>query len=328
MGARLSMDVFTSDRKSFWANLNAEACRVERLIAGTIAQTFFSSNPALGRAILLALAIVAPRLTALGCLGLLLGDVSGKFISRNEKIRSSGLFALNGWYFGMSAASFIASGKMAGLVIAGFSPACAVFVVALDRFLRTWDLPVLVLPYVLSSWCVQLLSRLNPELAFHVAPSLPDIAGLSAYASLGIGALRGFGQIFFQDNLLFSAAVVGILIWFNRGQALALIIAALVPTMTGYLTLGHHWAWESGLCSFGGILIWAARREQALSVTPSQYGALILFSGIAELIALQWAAGAGVFSLSLSYVVLIWMGKLVCETEKAQKSLGPVSMPW
>ncbi len=306
----------------------ASLFKIERLVSTTMAQIFFSSNQLLGRMLLLVVGIFAPRVAAFGIIGLLAVEWSSGFFSGNEKLRRDGLFALNGIFLGFACSSFFPTNGIAFVAIVGLALVCGLFVVIFDRCLRVWNLPLMVMPYVSAMWCLQAISQLNPELSFAMDPFTPNGTEFFPMMNSVLGAIKGYGQIFFQDNLPLSFAILTVLSLFSSLSFGSLLSIPIGSAILSRLVVGPHWAVDSGLCSFAGILIWAAFKANTISPRLRQMLVLIAVSGPIELISIHVMKVFGLFSLSFGYVLVVWGGKLAEETQKISTTESKATMPW
>ena len=117
-----------------------------------ISQTFFVSNPWTGLAVIATLAVAGPHLAVAGLVVSVLARWTGERLLAAQALLDSGLIELNGWFLGLACASFFSLGP--GLVVAVMigGPLVAVFSIAMRRVLATWDVPLLVGPYIPVFW--------------------------------------------------------------------------------------------------------------------------------------------------------------------------------
>ncbi|MCX6117582.1 MAG: urea transporter [Proteobacteria bacterium] len=299
----------------------------EIIVSKAVALSFFATNINLGRWMIAAAAIAAPRHTAFGILGISGMSVVSDLLSKNDTLKNTGMFTLNGWFLGLAIASFYPANELAFVLLMGLSFVAGMSIIVLDRFLRNWDLPQLVLAYVIAIWTIQLLSMYNPMLSLAIAPST-ELAIQNPALTIMLGSAKGFGQIFFQNNVAFSVVIFAILAKFRVMPVWALIAAPISATSLAYLVAGNHWAVTSGLTSFSAILLVAAFQAKFVSPTWTQLGVVVVFSGLFELIALQLAVKFNIFALSAAYVGVIWIVKLLTETTRPVKKETSISMPW
>ncbi len=301
--------------------------RVEELVTSVVSLTFFTRNQNLGRVLLVTLAILSPRTASFGILGLLLTYGASFAVSRNETQRISGVFGLNGWYLGLACAYFYPDNRLSIFMLAGLSPVCAFASVVMERFLRLWGLHQLVLPYVIAIWFVQLLSLANPELKL-IVPAGESFSSHSHLILLLVGSLKGYGQIFLQDDIRFSIAILAVLGGFRILPFWNLILAPILATTVSLLVLGPHWAISSGLTSFGAIMLGAAFDKKYITLTTAQFLILIGVSGLLEIVAIQIAGFFHLFALSAGYVGSFWIASLATESTKVDTRELDSGVPW
>ncbi len=300
---------------------------LEKQIAGALAQVFFSTDVRLGRALLVIVAAFAPRAAAAGIAGILLCLVTGRQLSQNRQIQESSLVALNGWYLGLACATFLPNARVLAMAMLGLSPVCVLLSLAMGPLLRTWDLPLVVLPYVVTVWQAQILGFYNPALAF-VADSSNLATSVDVPVAIALGTLKSFGQIFFQESAAFSAAVLALLAVLLGRRVWLMLVAAFVATTIAHLVLGQHWLLGSGLTGFGAALLIAASQERFVALTHRQQLLLTCIAGVLEVVAVHLAGTVHLFALSSSYIAILWLGRLISESRSSSQQDSIVSMPW
>lgn len=321
----------SADYKLRWLASSIPASKIifglERTISETLSGVLFSADLRLGRGIALIMLLFAPAKLIWGVAGIFLCQACSFFLSRNRVLNSTKIFEMNGWFLGLALASFEIALPTKVIALCGLAPVCALAVVVIDRALKAWDLPVIVLPYCVTFWFLQLLGHNNPAIAPQLmASSLPHSSG--PLMDIATGSLRGFSQIFYSNDLGFALALTGLLAILRRQQVGILLLSAIAPTILSYIVSGSSHFVVGGLTSFSGILMTEAYLSGSLKANKYQYLLIILASGLVELISLRMAQRLGLFALSVSYIICMWTAKLGVESQKSVGFEKDVIMTW
>ena len=305
--------------RSAWTGALQGVLKQEKLIHATIADTFFTESLTLGRLISILTVIWSPWSWILGVFSIIGSHQLSEAFTNHKTLRKSRLFALNGWFLGLAAANCIGSWRVGLVGILAMAPICVIATVASHRFLKTWNLPVIVLPYSVSFWIFQLATKNVSGVNFSYLT--PQTLGDVHFAQqILMSCLLGFGQIFFCPDLHFSALVLSAILITMGRQSLHIVIGAVVPTLLATLVAGtSHWAVTSGLTSFGGILLSCAYHSGFTEVSKIQYMLLLLISGVLEIATVNVAGVFGLYGLSAGFVILLWVSALCVETRRAHE---------
>ena len=157
----------------------------------------------------------------------------------------SGLVELNGWFLGLACGTFFAVGPTlaVAVVLGGFLAAGVA--IAMHRILATWDIPLMVGPYMPAFW---ILACGLPALPwFHAAAlPIPTYEPASHALLVLIGGLRGIGEIFFLPDARVGVglAIAASIADWRLGPAM--IGASVASVGVGYLAGTPLWQVEQG----------------------------------------------------------------------------------
>ena len=290
-----------------------------------ISQTFFLRDPWTGLAGIAILAIASPRSAVAGLVVSVLARLTGERMRAANAFLDTGLIELNGWFLGLACASFFGLGP--GLVVAILigGPLVATFSIAMQRVLATWDVPLLVGPYIPVFWLLwSALSGLPwaPGAELPATAATPD----SAFLVVLLGGLRGIGQIFFLPD-----ARVGVLIALSasivdRRIGPAMIAASVASVGVGYLAAAPSWQVEQGLAGFTPALIVAAAFSRFVGLGPAAVAIAVIASPFIEIAAVRLSGSAGLYALSAGYVGFVWLFAVLRPVRKAADARSGWSM--
>jgi urea transporter len=272
-----------------------------------ISLTFFIYSAWAG---LLGVAVVAAASPLLALAGLLASVVARVVADRAGAPRAfldTGLIELNGWFVGLACGTFYAFGL--GWCVAVVLGGTLALSIALHRVLATWDVPLLVGPYVPAFWVVW--SALS-SLTWTKTAALPTFShGPSALWLVLLGGLRGMGQIFFLPNAAVGVALAVVASIGDRRLGPAMLLASMASVAIGYAVGTPAWQVEQGLAGFTPALLAAAYLRGFAGIGWVGVMVGVVLGPFLEAAALHLAGAVGVHALSATYVGLVWTFALV-----------------
>lgn len=120
----------------------------------------------------------------------------------------------------------------------------------LNRWPGRMGVPSLTLPFVLTTWCLLLFSRLLYAGAGPLSPSAAELSGVTIAA----GWLKGVSEVFLIDSWVAGVLFVAALAVGNRQAALWTLIGSAVGMLTAWMRGGDVTAIADGLYGFNPAL--------------------------------------------------------------------------
>lgn len=305
----------------YWTQ--AKALAVRHLAA--ISQTFFVYNPWTGLVGIVALTIVAPHLAGTGLVVSILARLAAERAGAARSLLDTGLVELNGWFLGLACAGFFEIGP--GLLVAAVfgGPLVAVATITLQRLLATWEMPLLVGPYLPAFWL--LWSGLTALPWVHAAAlPVPPPAPESPLLLVLIGGLRGIGEIFFLPDALLGLALAVAASIADRRIGPAMIAASVASVGVGYLAQIPPWQIEQGLAGFVPALIAAAALSRFAGLGPVSVGVAVIAAPFIEIASIHLAGALGLYAVSAGYVGFVWLAALLRPVRQAAEIRSGWSM--
>ena len=171
------------------------ATRARRVVVrhlSAIGQALFAYNPWVGLAGVVILAVAARHLAVTGLLVSVLARLVASAVGAPATFLGTGLAELNGWFLGLACATFFAVGPgLAAAVLLG-GVIVALLSIAMHRVLATWDVPLVIGPYVPTFWILWSGLTVTAWSRAAVLPSVPP-APASPLLLVLVGGLRGVG---------------------------------------------------------------------------------------------------------------------------------------
>jgi urea transporter len=295
-----------------------------------LGQTFFIPDARLGLLMVIATAVIAPWSAAGAVAGALLSRAAAERLHARQDLVHAGLFEINGFFYGLAVVAFVPEWYRAVLLLAAGSLMVAGLTIACGRILRTWNLPVLVLPYLMVMWMVFSMRAYWPA----PEPGLPgplaldlDLPWLAPLVPVAFGAICGISQIFYQYSLVTGLVMCAGVAWVRPRAAWALVWGSAVSSAMA-LAIGASAADVSlGFFGFSGALLAVALTEFN-PISPLRRVLSVAILGL-----LTTAIGPVFYKMGLSasalpYVLLVWGVGLVAPTQAKVPAKATSSALW
>jgi len=300
-----------------------------------LGQTFFIPDFRLGALMIVAVAIAAPLSALAAISGAVLSRATGERLHARQDLLHAGLFEINGFFYGLAVAAFVPEPFRAVVLLGLGSMVVAALTIVCGRVLRTWNLPVLVLPYLMAMWMIFAMRVYWPvsgaaipqplglqPMGLGLQPDWLNPVWFDPLAHIAFGAVAGIGQIFYQYSPLIGLLVLAgaalirpraawALFW---GSAVASGVALVVGVSATDVAFGYF--------GYNGALLAVALTEYRLT-TPLQRVLCVATVGVVTTALGPVFARAGLSASALPYVLLVWGFCLVGPTQTSQ--LGKAS---
>lgn len=294
-----------------------------------LSQTFFVGTPKHGAILVLLLAPFLPLQVGAGIIGSLISLRMARALNPNRVLYDSGLFGMNGFFFGVGLTSLFSVNAYTALWLSLGALSTAFVTLFLHRLFQHWQFPILVLPYMLCLEIVWLIRNDSPTLS-----ALPLTQAEFATSHLTqvflTGLLNTFSEIFFQSNPMLGALLLAFLALTNRRLLLSGLVGGVFANLTA-LMMGLPLATvASGFYGFNGALAAIALGFGFLGVSwPKQILASIF--SVPLMAALSRGMGSvGLLALGIPYLLTVWIF-LSTAAKQIKPSIGKndgFSFPW
>jgi urea transporter len=290
-----------------------------------LGQTFFIADFRLGALMTLAVVIISPLSALAAVSGAVISRATAGHLHARQDLLHAGLFEINGFFYGLAVAAYVPGPVRAVFLLALGSMVVAALTIVCGRVLRTWNLPVLVLPYLMAMWMIFAMRVYWPVTGAALpAPLLPglqpdwlDPVWFDPLAHVALGAVAGIGQIFYQYSLLVGLLVLAGAALIRPRAAWALFWGSAV---TSGVALGVGVSATDvafGYFGYNGALLAVALTQYKLT-TPLQRVLCVATVGIVTTAIGPVFARAGLSASALPYVLLVWAFCLMGPTQTSQ----------
>lgn len=194
-----------------------------------------------------AVAMGSPAMFAGAVIGAIVSTAVGQWLYHDGEDGTEGF---NGVLVGCALPLFLsAEWWMWGLLVGG-----AAFTPWLRHRLNRWPgrigVPSLTLPFVLTTWCLLLLSRLIYAGAEPLISSVTELSG----ATIAAGWLKGVSEVFLIDSWVTGVLFVAALAVGSRKAAIWVLAGSAVGMLTAWMRGGDVTAIADGLYGFNSAL--------------------------------------------------------------------------
>ncbi|PZQ50127.1 MAG: urea transporter [Rhodovulum sulfidophilum] len=311
---------------TFWTRLAEENAAIRFLDVNLrgAGQVIFQNNPLTGLIFLVAIGwgatqAGAPQILLGAVVALVVATVTAMLLDADAGTLRQGLFGFNGVLVGVAVPTFLEpSGAMWVLLVVG-AAVSTVTMLAVANVMKTWGVPALTFPFVLTTWFLMLaaysfgavtIDGMGPPALSHSLAAAPPIPVESDAVPLLEAWLKGPAQVFLIDDWLSGVLVViGLAVASLWAAVFALAGAAVALAVS--LALGASLAdVTGGLYGFSPVL--TAVALGCVFYSPSWRVALYALLGTVFTVIVQAAMDAGMAPLGVPtftapFVFVTWL---------------------
>jgi urea transporter len=239
---------------------------VDTLLRG-VGQVVFQGNPVTGLFIIAgvtwgALRSEMPDVVVGMIVGLIVSTVTAKILRLDDHSVKIGLYGYNGLLVGAAVPTFVHSSPAVWIYLVVGAAVSTVVMLAISNVSKTWGVPALTFPFVLTSWVLLLGSYTfaRTKIESLPAPALPArttkaLAHVTVNGPFVFEAIfRSIGQVFLINNWISGILIfVGILAS-SRWSGLFSLIGSVVALATALLLNAPGADVNAGLFGFSAVL--------------------------------------------------------------------------
>ncbi|HEV7896732.1 MAG TPA: urea transporter [Planosporangium sp.] len=288
-----------------------------------VSQVFLQNNPLTGLVILVAVFWGAfdagiPQAAIGAVVGLVVGTVTAMLLKVPDESLRDGLFGFNPLLTGLAVPIFLRPNALMWVYLVVGAAATTVVTLAVGDVLKTWDVPALTFPFVLTTWFLLLgayqFARLRngalgpPTLPHGVDPGAARVHVTGAFLTPSM--LKDVSEVFLLGSWVTGALIlIGLAVnslWAAGFAAAGAVVSTLVALWFG--ASGH--AIAAGLYGFSAVL--TAVALGSVFYRPSWRVALYVLLGVVFTVVVQAALNTalsplGVPALTAPFVFATWL---------------------
>ncbi|GAA1806833.1 urea transporter [Planosporangium flavigriseum] len=286
-------------------------------------QVFLQNNPLTGLIILVAVCWGAisgriPHVAIGAVVGLVVGTVTAMLLKVPRTPLRDGLYGFNPLLTGLAVALFLRPSPLMWLYLVIGAAATTVVTLAIGDVLKTWDVPPLTFPFVLTTWFLLLgayqFARIRsgnlgpPSLPHPVDPRAAQVHVTGAFLTPSM--LRDVSEVFLLANWVTGALILIALAVNSLWAAGFAVGGAVVSTLVALWFGASGKAISTGLYGFSAVLTAVALGcvfyRPSWRVVP--YALLgVVFTVIVQAALNTALAPVGVAALTAPFVFATWL---------------------
>ncbi|MSQ32480.1 MAG: hypothetical protein EXR59_04510 [Dehalococcoidia bacterium] len=275
------------------------------------------------------------------CLGAVAATLLAHALRVSKALIKTGLFSLNGSLVGLILGPYVGNNIMMLLItVAGAALAGFILYVLLIQLSFKRGLPVLTVPFVISSWVVLLAlhyldAETTPKLIFLFDWATRFESAIADKLSTNLSLFfRSLSWIFFQDSVILGITAFIILLLHSRimgffaqaGFLVSMAVISLIQVFTGVESGVEVWAVFNSIfiaMMLGGLFVTLTVQAAMLALTAAAIGTAITVFIHTPLT----AQGLPVLNFPANFVTLLVLGIIGGSIVKAHKfGLNPVPL--
>ncbi|WP_260723540.1 urea transporter [Dactylosporangium roseum] len=286
-------------------------------------QVMLQNNPLTGLLILAAVAwgsirTGTPAVVVGAVVALIVGTFTAVLLRADTASWRQGLFGFSPLLTGAALPSFLATRPLLWVYLVVGAAVTTVVTLALSNVLKTWGVPALTFPFVLTSWFLLMgayqFARIGISTLGH--PALPAQASSRlaevpyTFGFLAVGMLKGVAQVFLVNDWISGIVMLVALAVSSRVVALAAVLGTVVGTLVA-IGLGVYGDQVgNGLWGFNAVLTAVALGAVLYRPSPAVTGYALL--GTITAVCVQAALTTaltplGIPTLTAPFVVATWL---------------------
>ena len=286
-------------------------------------QVIFQNNPLTGLLFIIGVgwgAYSAHNIAvAIGAVvGLVLSTVTAMLLDSDSESLREGLFGFNGMLVGVAVPTFLVDSPLMWLLLVIGAAVSTVTMLAISNVMKTWGVPALTFPFVLTTWFLVLAAYSFGHLPISSmgAPALPRAPGSAAFG-IAVSAdflvrswLNGPAQVFLINNTLTGIIIVVGLLVGSVWSAVFALVGSAVALIFAILFGARADSIDAGLYAFSPIL--TAVALGSVFYSPSWRVALFALLGTVFTVIVQGAldaavSPAGIPTFTAPFVFVTWL---------------------
>jgi urea transporter len=230
-------------------------------------QVMFQNNPLTGLLFLIGIFWGAYKADMIevgigSVVGLIVATATAVFLDVDQETLRSGLYGFNGILVGAATPTFLKSDARLWAYIVVGSIVSTVVMLAIAAVFKTWDVPALTFPFVLTTWFLMLGAYAFSSITIESlgAPALPVAldplaASTSIDSSFFLDSLfNGVAQVFLIENVITGIIFVAALAVSSRWSAGFALIGSAIAFGTTIVLGGADANVHAGLFGFSAVL--------------------------------------------------------------------------
>ena len=309
---------------AWWQGLSASSGVmrfVDRVLRG-IGQVMFQDHPLSGLLFFIAIgwgswAGGVPQVAVGGLVAVVAGTLTAQWLRVDESGLDAGLYGFNAYLTGLALPTFMAPSLQLWVYVVFGGAVSVVFMLALARVFRTWEVSVLTAPFVLITWLLLLATHAFAGLQGSALPAVGVIVPIDPVAANPLqpgeflqGLLNSISQVFLKGHGPAALLLLAGLAVSSLPAAVFALLGAAVGLVTAHALGAESQLVTAGLLGFNPVL--TAIALGAVFYRPSVRVVLYALAATVLSVIVQGAMIAaltpfGIPTLTAAFVLVTWL---------------------
>jgi urea transporter len=294
---------------------------VDRVLRG-IGQVMFQDHPLSGLLFFIAIgwgswAGGVPQVAVGGLVAVVAGTLTAQWLRVDESGLDAGLYGFNAYLTGLALPTFMAPSLQLWVYVMFGGAVSVVFMLALARVFRTWEVSVLTAPFVLITWLLLLATHAFAGLQGSALPAVGVIVPIDPAAANPLqpgeflqGLLNSISQVFLKGHGPAALLLLAGLAVSSLPAAVFALLGAAVGLVTAHALGAESQLVTAGLLGFNPVL--TAIALGAVFYRPSVRVVMYALAATVLSVIVQGAMIAaltpfGIPTLTAAFVLVAWL---------------------
>jgi urea transporter len=282
----------------------------------------FQDNPLSGLLFFVAIgwgsyAAGVPQVAVGGFVAVVVSTLTAYWLRVDEEGLRAGLYGFNAYLVGLALATFMAPSTMLWVYVVLGGAVSVVVMLAIANVFKTWSVPALTAPFVLTAWLLLLATNAFSELDGGALPPVGEIVPIDPAAAdplrfgdLVSGVFRSITQVFLKGHGPAAVLLLAGLAVNSLASAVFAVVGAVVAVITAHLLGAESDLVTAGLLGFNPVLtaiaLGAVFNSPGVRVVVYTLVATVL-SVIVQGTMMAFLTPFGIPTLTAAFVLVTWL---------------------
>jgi len=287
-----------------------------------IGQVMFQDNPLSGLLFFLAIgwgsyAAGVPQVAIGGSVGVVAATLTAYWLRVDKASLKAGLYGFNAYLVGLALATFMAPTTSMWVYVVLGGAVSVVVMLAIANVCKTWSVPALTAPFVLTAWLLLLATNAFSSLGGGALPPVgeivpidPDAANPLRFGDFVGGVFTSITQVFLKGHGPAALLLLAGLAVNSVASAIFAVVGAVVGVITAHLLGAESELVTAGLLGFNPVL--TAIALGAVFYRPS--GRVVTYALVAAVLSvivqgtmMALLTPFGIPTLTAAFVLVTWL---------------------
>ena len=307
-----------------WENLCASSMLLRFIDVNLrgVGQVMFQDNPLSGLLFFVAIgwgsyAADVPQVAVGGLVALVAATLTAYWLRVEEAPLRAGLYGFNGYLVGLALATFMAPSTLMWVYVVLGGAVSVVVLLAVSNVCKTWSVPSLTAPFVLTAWLLLLATKAFSGLDGGALPPVGQIVPIEAAAAdplqIGdfiVGTFTSITQVFLKGHGPAAVLLIAGLAVNSIPSAIFALVGAAVGVITAHLLGAESELITAGLLGFNPVLTAIALGAVFNRPSPRVVAYTLVATALSAIVQGTMMAALtpfGIPTLTAAFVLVTWL---------------------